>query len=369
MSDSKDTATVEIASEPIIEAEIVKTEESVPTRIELKEKGWSKAEMDAAEKRGMIGKPEEKKTEPKKVEEVKPDLKKVDEEKPKSNFLDEMDRELTPEQEKVFLETFPPGTKPRAFYFRAKNERLARQNAEAERDKLALELQMHKDSKLKLEDRPEVDENGNVIDPEDQPLTMKQLKAMQLKEREEMDKQREELSTRSAKASDALKTQEEFARSTLPDFDETVKLAAELVQNLDMIPEKWKREKVVKLIKELQVTAATADKYGVDDYNAPMVSFEIGQLHPKYGQKADPNGETKVDPKPNGKALTAEQMKRMEENTQRRTSSASLPGSSNGRRVVSVDDLTIKDVLKMTPEERFKFKKDHPEKMQKLMRG
>ena len=48
---------------------------------------------------------------------------------------------MTPAQEKVFLETFGAGTAPRAMYFRMKNERQARQRAEAERDRVALELQ------------------------------------------------------------------------------------------------------------------------------------------------------------------------------------------------------------------------------------
>jgi len=369
MSDEKDTATVEIIDAP--EPEVKPIDAPVaPTRQELKEKGWSKAEMESAEKRGMIAKVEDKKPEDKKPDPEKKIEPKIDEDRRSINKIPDFTFK-TPEQEKAFMDAFGPGTEQRAMYFRMKNERQSRQNAEAERDRLALEVQLYKDQKLKLEDTPahDVDENGNIIDPEDKPLTMKQLKAMQQAERESLNKQQEELTARSAKASEALKNQEDYARSTLPDFDETVKLAADLVQNLEQIPEKWKRDKVVKLIRELQVTAATADKYGVDDYNAPMVSFEIGQLHPKYGQKAEPDGERKADPKANGKPLTPEQMKRIEESTQRRTSSASLPGSSNGRRVISVDDLTIKDVLKMSPEERYKFKKDHPEKMQKLMRG
>jgi hypothetical protein len=334
--------------------------------------------MDSAEKRGMIPKPEEKKAEvkpepEKKLEVITPEKSATEPAKKPENHLPDFTFK-TPEQEKAFTDAFGPGTPQRAMYFRMKNERMARQNAEAERDRLALENQMFKDQKLNLKDIPqsEVDENGNVVDPEDKPLTMKQLRAMQKAEQEELTKKQEELTERSVKVSEALKNQEEYAKSVVPDFDETVKLAADLVQNIDQIPEKWKRDKVIKLIKELQTTAATADKYGVDDYNAPMISIEIGQLHPKYGQKAEPgaNGSdgTKTTPTANG-SLTPEQMKRIEENTQRRTSSASLPGSSNGRRVISVEDITIKDVLKMTPEERYKFKRDHPDKMTKLMRG
>lgn len=371
MSEDKETATVEIVDTPA--PEVKQIEETTPTHQELKEKGWSKTELESAEKRGMIKPPDEKKVEAKKEEKPDPEKKtdiKAEEDRRTGTALPDFTFK-TPEQEKAFMDAFGAGTPQRAMYFRMKNERQSRQNAEAERDRLALEVQLYKDQKLKLEDQPahDVDENGNIIDPEDKPLTMKQLKAMQKADQDAINKQQEELTARSAKASEALKTQEDYARSTLSNFDDTVKLAADLVKNLDQIPEKWKRDKVVKLIRELQITAATADKYGVDDYNAPMVSYEIGQLHPKYGQKADPDGEPKADPKANGKPLTPEQMKRLEESTQRRTSSASLPGSSNGRRVVSVDDLTIKDVLKMSPEERYKFKKDHPEKMQKLMRG
>lgn len=383
MSEEQNTTlTVELAAEP--EKAIVNTT-IPPTRTELKDKGWSKAELDSAEKRGMIQKQDsEKKAEPKPETDNKPESresktvttttppapeKKFDTAVPDFTFK-------TPEQEKAFMDAFGPGTPQRAMYIGMKEERRKRQVAQEERDRLALEVQLYRDQKERAE-KPqlETDEEGNVIDPEDRPLTMKQLRAMQKAEQEELNKQQKDLYERSSKASEALKNQEEFAKTSIPDFDDTVRLAADLVQNIDQIPEKWKRDKVIRLIKDLQTTAATADKYGLDDYNAPMISYELGQLHPKYGKgvtdsKSDQDGITpKVDPKANGSQLTPEQMKRIEENTQRRASSASLPGSSNGRRVVSIDDITIKDVLKMSPEERFKFKKDHPEKMNKLMRG
>jgi hypothetical protein len=365
-TETKETEVIEVKE--IVED--VKPIEAAPTRQELKEKGWSKSEMDAAEKRGMIGKPEgEEKKEPEaKKTEVIPEKKEEPIDRRSGQALPEFTFK-TPEQEKAWLDAFGPGTEQRAMYFRMKNERLSRQKAEQERDRMALELQMQKDSKLKLEDQPETDENGNVIDPEEKPLTMRQLREMQKAEQDALNKQQEDLRNRSTKVSEAFKIQEDYAKSILPDFDDTVRLAAELVQDTAMIPEAWKQKKVLKLIKDLQITAATADQYDIDDYNSSMIAYEIGQLHPKYGQKADPpNGTKKVDPKANG-SLTPEQMKRIEENTQRRTSSASLPGSSNGRRTVSIDELTIKDVLNMTPEARYKLKRDHPEKMAKLMRG
>jgi hypothetical protein len=363
--------TIEVAEEAAAPEGIIKTS---PTRASVKELGWSKQEIDAAEKRGMLEKPEdaeaqEKEVAAKRIEADKTVATKKPEVKLPSNFLDDMDAELTPAQEKVFLENFPPGTKPRAFYFRAKNERAQRQRAEAERDKFALELQLRKDRDAKpLNAEPEVerDADGNVINPDEKPLTMKQLKAMQKLEMDEMNRKRDELQQRSAKVSEALTTQEEYAKSTLPDFEDTVKLATDLVNNLDQLEDPVKKSRAVKLIKDLQVAAATADKYGVDDYTASMIAYEMGQMHPKYGQKADPDGPPKVEPK-NG-ALTPEQMRKVEENAKRRASSASLPGG-NGKRAIAVEDVTIKDVLKMTPEARYAFKKKYPERMEKLLRG
>ena len=364
-----ETNIIELAAEVEPAKEIV--QEPI-TKADLKEKGWSKEEIASAEKRGML--PSDEKKEEKKEVVIKDDVEekapeKIDpapEKKPESSLPDFTFK--TPEQEKAFLDAFGPKTPQRAMYFRMKNERLSRQRAEAERDRIALELQMYKDQKLNLDKPPaEVDEQGNEIDPEDRPLTIKQLKALQAEQMERINREKSELEQRSSKVAEAMKAQEEYAKATMPDFDETVKLAKDLVENIEQVPESWKKNKIVKLLKDLQATAASADQFGVDDYTAPMIAYELGQLHPHYGQPAEQNG-TKKDPKANG-SLTPEQLKRIEENTQRRTSSASLPGSSNGRRSVSVEDITIKDVLKMTPEERYKFKKDHPEKMAKLMRG
>jgi hypothetical protein len=363
---SEEIKTVELAPEPEVAA--VKTPEIV-TIADLKTKGWSGKEIDEAKKRGMIEegevvKPVAKKEEPPIIEKPK-----VEPERRADSSLPEFTFK-TPEQEKAFMDAFGPGTEQRAMYFRMKNERQSRQRAESERDRMALELQMLKDQKLNIDNKPsvEVDADGNVIDPEDKPLTLKQLREMQKTEQEAINKQQEELNSRSSKVADAMKTQEEYAKTLYPDFDDTVKLATDLVNHIEQVPETWKRNKIAKLLKDLQVTAATADKYGVDDYTASMIAYELGQLHPLHGKKTDPDGTPKPDPKANG-SLTPEQMKRIEENTQRRNSSASLPGSSNGRRVISVSDITIKDILKMSPDERYKFKKDHPDKMAQLMRG
>ncbi len=380
--EEKDVKTNTVVLNESTEDKAVSTEKKSPTREELKTQGWSAKELDAAEKRGMISKKEEKKSEEKKPEVVDPknldkpvkteDEKPIEEKKP---FGTMPEFTMTKEQEEAFLKAFPAGTPQNGTYLRMKSERRARQMAEQERDRVSLEKKLLEDRIVQLEKgKPEVevDENGNEIDPEDKPLTARMLREM--KEREEKERQQKDaqLNEHANRVASAMKEQEDYAKEVFPDFDDTVTLAKEVMQNIDSIPEKWKRDKAVNLIKELQIAAAYADKKGLEDYNAPMIAYEIGQMHPNFGKKGNgiktetDDGNSKPE-KANG-SLTPEQMKRIEKNTQRGASSASIPGGG-GRRVVSIDDITVKDVLKMSTEERMTFKKKHPEKMAELLRG
>jgi len=353
-----------------------------PTRDELKEKGWSAAEMDAAEKRGMVAKPDDKKEEP------KPDGKKEDKIIPPGTKVDpraegQPERRAAgdlpdftikdPEKERVFLETFGPGTPQRAMYFRMKNERQARQKAEGERDRASQEAQALRDRIAALEGgRPttEVDENGNPVDPEDRPLTVKQWKEMQRQEAEDRRKADDELRAQAGKVADALKSQEEFAKATYPDFEPTLRLAKDLMLNMDRhVPDKAKQAKLTRLIQSLQTTAAEADRMDLDDYNASMIAYEIGQMHPDYGKQIEGDGDGKTeDPSKANGGLTPEEMERMKKNTQRRSSSASLP-AGGGKRTVSVEDVDLKVLQRMSREERESFKVKHPGRYKQLLRG
>lgn len=364
----------------VVEIQDVETPKvtGAPSRDDLKAKGWSARELEAAEKRGMIPKKEKKEEEaPKETE--KPEAKqpeKVDE-KPKSSLPDF--KISDPEKEKVFLETFGPGTPQRAMYFRMKEERRARQAAQAERDRILLETQILRDEINELKNgkkaQPEVDENGNEIDPDDKPLTAKQLKEMREREQEELDRKQREHQDKATRVESAIKEQEEMARNVYEDFDDVVSSAKEVIPVLDKVVDDPKvQRRAARLFQELQVAAANADKVGPDDFTAADIAYELGLLLRKYGTKANgqkpDNNDGKLERpeiKANG-SLTPEQMKRMEANTQRRASSASIPGGG-GKRVVSVDDITIKDVLKMNAEERQKFREKHPEKMKQLLRG
>lgn len=368
--------TVEIAEE----TKSAVAEPNVPSREDLRSKGWSAKELDAAEKRGMVSKPEDKKAEVKKespVVEEKAEEKKLEaKDFTHSQHLREM--ELTEDQEKQLRSMFPfvngKMNPVEAIYWRGKNERKARQQAMAELEKERADRKALEERIRALESpaKRETDEEGNEIDPDDKPLTLKQLKELQKAEAEEADKKSSELRKRAAVVAEAQNDQEEYARSVYNDFDDTVKKAQEVIESrAALVPEKWKQAKARKLIQDLQVAAANADTIGLDEYSAAIIAYEIGQLHPEYsksnGAHADTNGKLSRPEKANG-GLTPEQMKRIEENTQRRASSASIPGGG-GKRVVAADDVSLNDLNKMSAAQRLSFRQKHPDQYAKLLRG
>lgn len=383
-----ETAPKDVEKEKAVEitVEAVKPEPAAtPTREELKSQGWSAKELEAAEKRGMLGTgdktPPDKK--PPVVEDKKPPV--VEDKKPpvvedrKISNGGLPDFTITPEQEKVFTDTFGAGTPVRAIYFRMKNERHARQAAEALARETQAKLEVLQAQLTKVAApvvEVETDADGNVVDPEEKPLTLKQLKQLQQAEAAAIEQKQKDQVQRNQAVSVAQKEQEDFARSVLPDFDHAIEKAKEVMQNLETyFPEKWKQSKVVQMIRDLQIAAAQADKIGLDEYNAAMIAYELGQMHPEYGKKAPvkssdntgvPMDEGK-DPKANGR-LTPEQMKRIEANTQRRGSSASIP-DGGGKKIISVDDVDLATLSKMNFAERDAFRKKFPERYAKLLRG
>ena len=368
-------ATVEIA-EPE-----VKVVNEIPTRDDVKARGWSKAEIESAEKRGMIAKAKkEEEKEPVAVKaeekaESKPEEKvveavKVEENAGKRNPSGIPAYDLTEEQQKALEGILPPGNPMRGIYFRMKNERTARQRLEAElaKERAAREAL---EAKLTAPQAAKAEGDGDQTeDPEDRPLTIRAVRELQAQDAKEAERRAREVNARAAAVAEAQQAQEEYAREMNPDFDETVTLAKEVIKNLDAIPEPWKRAKAVKLSRDLQEAAARADSLGLDDYNGAIIAYEIGQLHPLHGKKADEqtNGTAlRPEAKANG-GLTPDKMKRIEENTLRRASSASVAGGG-GRRAVSPDDVSLADLNRMTASQRLSFREKHPDQYAKLLRG
>lgn len=361
----------------INEPEAVEVKQETSTRDDLKQKGWTADEIERAEKRGMIPKKkeEEKQVEDKKEPEKEAEAKKEEvKPEPKKSVLPNFEP-LTPEKEKVFYDAFGPGTPQRAMYVGMKIERQKRQQAEREKQQFEERFKQMQEEVERLKSgsvKVEVDEKGQEIDPNDKPLTRRELEEYERQKEEARLKREQEINQERSSVVEAMKVQEEYASEIYTDYAETVGLAKEVMTNIDeMFPNNWEKKKVEKLMKDLQVAAANADRYGVDDYNAALIAYEIGKLHPNYGrstngQRSDVNGN--LDPQKANGSHTPEKMKRIETNTQRRISSASVSGSGT-QRTISANEMTINDFLKLNAEQRIKFREKYPERYAEIARG
>jgi hypothetical protein len=361
----------ELIDIPIQEAEVV-TPES-PSEKDVKEAGWSRAEVELAEKHGML-KQEEKKEEVKKDQEeekkvVEPEQKKEEatQKEPKFDGVPEYD--LTPDQEKLLNEVLPKGNSTRGLYHRMKNERLQRQKfqmelAKEKAERLALEAKINEIGK----ERSKSEENIFEVDPEEKPLTLKTWKEMQQREMEERQNREKQLNERAAIISQANEMHSESAREMIPDFDDSIKLAQEVMANVNLIDDRVKRIKATALIKQFVIAAGEADKYGTDEYNPAIMAYELGQLHPNYGKRADTDGKQETPAGKDNGGLTPEQMKRLEESNLRRASSASVSGNG-GKRTVSADEVDLADLNRMTATQRYAFREKYPARYEKLLRG
>lgn len=373
---SEEKQTIEIV-------EPVKNQEKEVATIEHAEQNnWSEKEIKKAEELGLIKKEEtKKKAVDNKVAEVKEEAK--PEAKPEEKKEDKFKRvpsyDLTPEQEREFVRVFPTGSNVNGLYFGMKSQRARAQAAEMEKEKALLEMkyrdQQINDLKERLSkvEKPVVDENGESVDPEDKPLTARQLRELQAKEAEERTKTQNAREEKAQKIHEAIKIQEDYTKSVYQDFDDVVSLGADLIKNIDQL-EGPIRKKVFDLKKRIILAAQNADSLTDDDLTAAELGYELGMLHPDYksgnGQKADTNQNGSPAERKNG-SLTPEQVKRIEANTSRRGSSASVSGGG-GRRVVSVEDITVEDAVMMArndPQAYEKFRKEHPEKLKALLRG
>lgn len=346
-----------------------------PSMNDVKTAGWSKSEIEIAEKHGMIKKEEkpevkEEEKEVKKEEEVvKEEPKNSDQAQKEIKFDVVPEYDLTPEQEKLLNEVLPKGNSTRGLYHRMKNERMQRQ-------KYAMELAKEKAERLALEAKLSEMVKGNKQDsenifgedPEDKPMTMKAWRQLQQQEAEERTLREQKMNERASIISQANEMHSEAAREMIPDFDDSIKLAKEVMANVSLIDDNVKRIKAKALIRHFIEAAGEADKYSADDYNPAIMAYELGQLHPNYGKKADTDGKQETPAGKDNGGLTPEQMKRLEESNLRRASSASVSGNG-GKRTVSADEVDLADLNRMTATQRYNFREKYPARYEKLLRG
>lgn len=369
--DDKATATIElpIVGEP--------KEETPLTVADISDGSFTKQEIEAAKKHGLVveeappvKKPDEKKddvaaTPPAKTTpEVTPEAKSEGDE-----FI------LDAEKEQKFQELFGENQTMQKLYHRMKKNRTNRQNAEAERDQaliqkkaleektaqLQAELAAAKAKPANAEDDLNLDETIEpVADEGEKPLTRADLDRIEKEKAEQAQREAEQKRGRAADISDRLDEQSEEAKVRYKDFDTVMDLTADLMKNLPtLVPDRREQQKVATKIKNCIDALANADKYDPDQYNGADMAYEIGQLHPKY--KA--GGTDTIADK--GADLTPDKLNRIVNNSQRR-SSAALNGGA-GRRVISVENLTVEDMAAMPTAEFRKLRKDRPDIVKRLL--
>ena len=349
-----------------------------PTREELKAKGWSDAEIESGEKKGMVAKtqtPEEKAA----ADKAAADKKAADDiaagkKKPATRLTGVPDFVLSPEKEKQFFELFGPNTPQRAMYVGMKTERKARQQAQAEAQKLRDDVAKLQDQITKLQttatDEPARDEFGNVVDPDELPLTPKRLREMEAAKKLELEKKQKELEILAGQAKAAVDEHEVAAKERYEDYDDVCKLAGDLLQRLDeLMPDPKDQAKVLEIVRNMRVAVTTAHTLAPEARTSADLSYELGQLHPDYGKAVEKELPVKTgEDNPNGNGhRSPEELARIKKNSERRPSSAAAGGS--GRRVVSVDAMTLADLHALSDTQRRTFREKHPEKYDQLMRG
>jgi hypothetical protein len=359
--------TIELPPEPVAAAEVK------PTIKVLEEQGLSAAEIKMAEKQGMVEekepvkKAEESTKKPAKeiVEPVKEDVadpedvrRIIEEGKDSPEILAELKKqgELTPEQESALMGQLTRNGQ--GLYWSAKKERSRRQQAELTSEHTQVKLkaaeQRADDLQKELEetrkgkpaktnaDDPlgllDTGEEAAPVDPLDKPLTRRELEKIEAERADKANKDQEERLGKAKELNAALETMEADAQARFHDFNAVADLANDLIKNVDKL---IKDPRQNALIKRKVAFFGMAASHG--DEVAPDLAYELGKLHPGY--KPDATGQDKDGDK--DADLNPEETQRALENASRRTSSATVAGGG-GRRVVSVNDITLEQAAKLT---------------------
>jgi len=365
--EKKDEIKIELADE------VVETKDEEMTADELKELGFNEKEIESAKEQKLT----------KKVEVKKDELKKVQGEEKKAEVLKEkkddikksVDDDLSPEDEHKKLNSY--NDNERALYWETKKNRRKRQEAETARDYALVQLKAKdqliaelKSGKVKSEPEPEEKDPLDELD-DDAMLTKKDYVALQKsrddKERKKQEKIEAEQRQQQQVVSARLQEYEIKGKQDYKDFDKVVSLANDLIANNEKIfsvtqnenesDEEYesrsltiskKKAKVTKMIRDWFIAVDRGDdSFG---YTPADLAYEIGTMHPDYGKKKEDESKGKEQKMDDAKT------EKVIENASRRMSSASVGGGS-GKRVVSADELSLRQIAELSEAEFAKLPK------------
>lgn len=298
---------------------------STMTETQAKENGLSVDEVVAGKKHGLIveDKPAKKAInkdedfpEDESEEEDTEDAEQAEDIKPK----DAAEEDLDPEEEQKLIKAYNDNEK--SLYWKAKKERLKRQDAqrESEHTKIKLAATQRELDALKKGSKKDDDseEEENVEDDDERVMTVGEYKKMLAKQKEE----REGQNVKAQETLNRLEKQEAQFKIDNEDFDQVADLAREMMDEYPAFAEEMLR------------AAADPTK------NACEVVYRIGRLNPKYRK----GGSKTVD---EGGIESKSKIDKAIKNADKRQSSAAVTGGGT-KKIVSEDDLTVEDASKLS---------------------
>jgi len=311
-------------------------------------------EQKMAKDLGIAPKEEVKKEEPK-VEKKLPTLEEVE-----ANEKDLLGKLSKPDQ---------------GIYFQYKAEKKKRQDAQAERDLVAFKEKTLRDEVAKAQEEGSLTRNKldkinkllsgspeeitieaiqeilstdvkKPVDNKDKPLTKADLEQMQ-KEADAKAKAEKEANEQFVTRINSL---EEFGKTKFENYDEIIAQAKEVLDGKVELPE---------VIDNKDISRRLVEKVNDPKNDAEDIAefvLGIAKLNPNYG-KAKESG------KPEGTKKSSEDIDKIIKNAAKGQSSASVPSGTSRR--ISVNDITIEEAAKLSPEAYKKLPVEVRERLRK----
>lgn len=397
--DGKDTNNNGSETTIVVEEESRPAAEPQLTLAEANEEGLEPIEIEQAKKHGLLvddkdkkeGKEEDKNDgEKDEKKDQKPPEKKNP--KPQDKKSEPRPWDLTKEEREEMKERTPNEI---ALYVKSKKDKHKRQEAEAAAaqaqaqlnywkgkaealEKVKVPAEVEKESPTKDDDTDFLDDYGTDPDKtkdKSKPLTEADLDAREKAKEEQARKQAEALEAKRKEVMQKLDQQEKDFKEDHPDYTEVYDkftvgiLGADETKLTEMFPKRHEREGVKTMITKMLERVRDPEKFTGDE-SATALAYEIGKLHPEYGQSTSVGEDEQDDTDEQGDEGPDDEE---DENTlekrlgkQGRPSSAPLSGGTN-RRPISVKDLTGEDLAKM-PAKQFQYLwKNHRKEVERIL--
>lgn len=177
-------------------------------------------------------------------------------------------------------------------------------------------------------------QSAQADDSDDRPLTKKDLNELSEKQKQEQ----REFEEKQKFVVGRINSAESIGKSKYDNFDDAINMAQEVINGKIELPDMLTADEIAKKLNE-RIANKDLDPEKVADF---VVS--IAKLNPNFGKKqTTPASQAQ-------RKETDENIDRIIKNASKATSSAAVNGG-NGRRMVSLENLTVDDAAKLTPKQ------------------